>query len=196
MMAATAEGRPTFMPSEAVAMRRNGKLLIALSCAALTLAVAAPSHAVAARDGDNEPGRATATLAKRANLAADAGWRTAGVDSRWGHLATVTTKRPVLLTITDAFCEGDVMAVRDNGKLIGTTSDAPRGRCSRDDIGRPWPALASDRYSHGAFLLKPGRTHHLEIRLTVNPFGGAGVFVRMDSPGAVWGRVHRTLAQQ
>ena len=88
------------------------------------------------------------------------------------------------------------MAIRDNRELLGTTSDVPKAKCNRDDIDKAWPALASDRYSNGTFLLKPGRTHHLEMRLTVDPFGGAGIFVRVDSPGAVWGTIHRTLAKQ
>jgi hypothetical protein len=165
-------------------MRGNRAVLAALSLAALALAMGVPGQATAE------------TSAKGANLSVDSGWHHASASSKWQPLATVTSNRPLLLTITDAYCEGDVMAIRDNGLLLGTTSDVPKGKCGRDDISKPWLALASDRYSNGAFQLKPGRTHHLQIRLTVNPFGSAAVQVRMDSPGAVWGTIRKTLARQ
>ena len=124
--------------------------------------------------------------ASAADTGIDSGWRDLGWGRRTVTLGRFTSTRPVLLTVTDAFCRGDVFKLWDGDRLLGRTSAAPIDDCAPPLIRRPWRALRDDSYSHGSFVLRPG-THVIRLRAVVNPYGGGGAFFRLDSPGRMWG---------
>jgi len=159
---------------------------LALWLSALSLGLFAGVQAPAA-------GSSSSGTMSTAAIAIDSGWRSFGVDSRWHRLGTFRSDQAILLTITDAYCTGDVFAVRDNEEVLGTTPAVPSNDCGRPHISRPWRALAEDAYSHGTFVLRPGLRHEIHVRLVVNPFGSAGAYYRVDSPGPMWGRIHSTI---
>lgn len=162
------------------------KRLLALSLSALWLGLSVGVHAPA-----EAASASPATSTARTVL--DSGWKSFSVGSRWQRLGSFHSDQGMLLTITDAFCTGDVFAVRDNGQLLGTTPAVPSNGCRSPHMSRPWRALAEDAYSHGTFMLRPGVSHEIHVRLAVNPFGGAGAYYRLDSPGPMWGRIHSTI---
>ncbi len=116
----------------------------------------------------------------------NSGWRRFFWDGHTITLITFRSTRPTLLTVTDAFCRGDVFRLWDGQRLVGDTSGVPADGCAGPAIERPWRALQDDSYSHGSFVLRPGM-HVIRLRAVVNPYHGGGAFFRLDSPGQVWG---------
>jgi len=85
-----------------------------------------------------------------------------------------------LLTVTDAFLDGDVFEIFDNNASIGVTSTpATTGSCGDD----PDPCLLDPQVSHGVFWVAPG-AHSLTIKAIASPFGGGAAYFKLDSPQA------------
>ena len=98
---------------------------------------------------------------------------------------TFTSALPVILTVTDAFLEGDAFNIFDFGSFIGATSlVANTGNDSGTDD--PAVALTIAALSHGFFSL-PAGNHSLTIQPYQTVMEGAGFF-RTDVvplPGAL-----------
>ena len=82
----------------------------------------------------------------------------------------------VMLTVTDAFLNGDVFRVFDSAVAIGDTSAvAAGGSCGNN----PKTCLADPLTSSGTFQLGAG-PHSITISPTVSPFGGGAAYFRLD----------------
>jgi hypothetical protein len=87
-----------------------------------------------------------------------------------------------IVTVTDAFCAGDVFSLTDNGRALGSTSSVPvNAACNAPSNFTPDSAMLERSYSHsqGNFILGPG-PHALSLRAKVSPFGSGGAFLRVD----------------
>jgi len=84
-----------------------------------------------------------------------------------------------LLTVTDAFLNGDQFDVFDNAGNIGATSVvSATGSCAGDGSD---PAICSTdpNSSHRVFILGAG-PHSLTIRPNTSPFNGGAAYFRID----------------
>ncbi len=93
---------------------------------------------------------------------------------------TFTATSVSVVTVTDAFCAGDVFGVTEGGLPIGlNTSAVAVDLPCVPSVGSPDVALLERRYSHGRYFLLPG-FHSIELTAVISPFGGGGAFVRVD----------------
>jgi len=88
-----------------------------------------------------------------------------------------------ILTVTDAFLNGDQFTVFDFGGSIGTTSAvAVSGSCGSD----PQVCLVSASSSSGVFNLAAG-SHSLTIKPLVSPFNSGAAYFKAVPPTPVGG---------
>jgi hypothetical protein len=88
-----------------------------------------------------------------------------------------------IVTVTDAFCAGDVFSLTDFGRRLGSTSSVRVDQsCTSPSANDPGSAMMDRSYSHsqGNYILGPG-PHAIEITAAVSPFGSGGAFIRVDS---------------
>jgi hypothetical protein len=137
---------------------------------------------------------ATGTANATTKIVPDAGWQSfitgGGIDgaSTTGPW-TFTTTGVAKLTVTDAFCHGDVFRVFDKDVLLGETSDVPSEfpACPFELFfpadARADAAIADPAFSHGEFFVGPG-AHAIEFEnkaLWSETSTGTGAFFRVDS---------------
>ena len=80
-----------------------------------------------------------------------------------------------ILTVQDAFANGDVFDVFDNAVKIGSTSVVPAsGNCGSD----PAVCAQDPASSQGVFVLAGGQSHSITIRPTASPFGSGAAYFR------------------
>lgn len=90
-----------------------------------------------------------------------------------------STLSNVTFTVTDAYQQGDIFAIKNYGAQIGTTSAVS---ASSHDCGEfPGPCLADAAMSHGSILLEPG-TYSITIAPTASPDGGGSGYFLIDAP--------------
>jgi MYXO-CTERM domain-containing protein len=97
---------------------------------------------------------------------------------------TFTSTTATMLTVVDAFTEGDVFTVYDKGSAIGTTSLVPNtGTDSGTD--NPAVALTIPDLSKGFFDLEAG-DHSITIAVVQNALDtvGGAAFFRVDPSGS------------
>ena len=83
----------------------------------------------------------------------------------------------VLLTVVDAFNNGDQFEIFDFGVSIGVTSAPGRADDCGDD---PVPCLANAQMSKGFFNLGAG-PHSLTITPTLSPTGGGAAYLQVSA---------------
>jgi hypothetical protein len=95
---------------------------------------------------------------------------------------TFTHRTPVVLSVTDAFCVGDRLAILDNGHVVGVTSAPAVGPTCHPPFQAKaaQPAFYQGLYSAGMVLLPKG-AHKITIRAIRSPFGAGGAFLRVDA---------------
>jgi len=103
---------------------------------------------------------------------------------------TFSSATPTILTVTDAFLDGDQFNVYDNAALLGATSvPVNDGTQVNDD---PDAAFASPKFSHGQWFLVAGN-HSITIEAILSPYGSGAGYLRADTaqsivplPAAAW----------
>jgi hypothetical protein len=86
----------------------------------------------------------------------------------------------VVITITDAYCPGDRLAVWDRKVELGKTSVPQRSTCRyKHSVGNPNKALEDPAYSSGMFAVGGGR-HVIRMIAVLSPFRGGSSFIRAD----------------
>jgi hypothetical protein len=85
---------------------------------------------------------------------------------------------PALLTVTDAFLEGDQFAVFDNGTLLGDTSLPIVDDLT--EVDDPNLAYGDPGYSSGSWLLGDG-SHAITIEAIQSPYSAGGAYLRVDT---------------
>jgi len=135
-------------------------------------AVNTPSSGVAAADPPITPGSGYQIFT----------WSGGGTPFNSEGPFTYTAAAPSVVTVTDAFCKGDVFRVYDNGNPIGDTSTvAAAATCpAGGDTTDPNVAVHDTAYSHGHFLV-PAGNHAITIQTIVNPFSSGGAYLRVDT---------------
>ncbi len=93
---------------------------------------------------------------------------------------TYSSAVPTQLTVTDAFECGDEYEALDSGVSLGTTSAVAINPPGCPFTSEPEAANASPFYSKGIFHLAPG-AHAITIKSINAPFGGAGLYLRVDA---------------
>jgi hypothetical protein len=89
--------------------------------------------------------------------------------------------RPVVVSVTDAFCRGDQFEVLDSGTPIGTTTSVPVFGCDDPNLVEdPDVAFQDPSYSHGRFVLGAG-SHSITIREITGVIGSGAGFLRVDT---------------
>jgi hypothetical protein len=89
-----------------------------------------------------------------------------------------------VLTVTDAFANGDEFEAFDSGASIGRTSTvAIAGSCMPDSTN-PDDCLEDPASSSAAFALGPG-DHEITIQAVASPFGAGAAFLRADANEAL-----------
>lgn len=107
------------------------------------------------------------------DVSPDAGWQQFETDGGVGgtsvtgpfHFESAALTK---VTVTDAYCRGDVFSVLDNGAVLGDTATVPEElqNCSPrfylSDIVRADASMLDSAFSHGTFYVGPG-SHALEF---------------------------------
>jgi hypothetical protein len=97
-----------------------------------------------------------------------------------GSPFTFESSSAAVVTVTDAFCAGDRLAVSDGAAILGTTTAvAVDMTCSNPFESTPDAALANPGYSSGRFVVGTG-THSIGIVASTSPFGAGTAFIRYD----------------
>ena len=129
----------------------------------------------------------TGTAAAATPIAVGDGWH----DFTWsGGNGAAAVEAPftffapgfAIVTVTDAFCAGDVFTVTDYGRRLGSTSSVPvDASCSAPYNFAPDAAMLDRSYTHsmGNLILAPG-PHAIGITAKASPFGGGRGFIRVD----------------
>jgi len=112
------------------------------------------------------------------------GWQTAvifglGEEDAEGPF-TFLSWGPTKLTVTDAYECGDEYEALDSGVSLGKTSMVEINPPGCPYTSEPEEANASPYYSKGTFNLGAG-AHSITIKSINAPFGGAGLYLRVDS---------------
>ena len=92
---------------------------------------------------------------------------------------TFSHEGAAVVTITDAFCPGDVFRVSDGGRTLGSTSPSSSGGSCAPGIADPDSAMANPVYSSGRFAVGTG-SHSLDVVASASPWGSGGAWVRID----------------
>ena len=88
-----------------------------------------------------------------------------------------------VLTVTDAFLNGDEFEVFDFGVSIGRTSSVDTDGSCVPNATDPDDCSSDPSSSSAAFALEPGQ-HQITIQAVASPFGGGAAFLRADAnPG-------------
>ncbi len=93
-------------------------------------------------------------------------------------LFTFSSRRRVVLRVTDAFCRGDRYRILDHGHRRGTTTWVPVDTtCTRLPFASTGPEGWNESgYSRARLVLRPGR-HRIRIRSLRSPFGAGTGFL-------------------
>jgi hypothetical protein len=96
-----------------------------------------------------------------------------------------SSRRRVVLRVTDAFCRGDRYRILDHGHRKGTTSWVPvDATCSRLPFATTGPqGWFEPGYSRIRLVLRPGR-HRIRIRSLRSPFGASTGFLKIRRIGS------------
>ena len=160
--------------------RRRTAIAAAVLAAGSGLLGAAPSAAAAADVDARNLLPAGPTAAQTLPFGVWTGF-SAGPTGSTSQVFTFSSRTPVLLRVTDAFCRGDEFRVLDRGfALFNTSTVGTDPSCDGiPHLEGPRAAWRDQSYSKGRFLLQPGE-HSVTIRITDSPFGGAGAYLRID----------------
>jgi hypothetical protein len=93
-------------------------------------------------------------------------------------LFTFSSRRRVVLRVTDAFCRGDRYRILDHGRRRATTTWVPVDTtCTRLPFASTGPEGWNEPgYSRARLVLRPGR-HRIRIRALRSPFGASTGFL-------------------
>jgi hypothetical protein len=91
---------------------------------------------------------------------------------------TFTSDGAAVVTITDAFCPGDVFRVSEGATVLGSTSPSSGATCAPGTFD-PDAALSNPVYSSGRFAVGAG-AHAIDVVASASPWGGGGAYVRVD----------------
>jgi hypothetical protein len=171
-----------------LAGRLRARVVPMTAMALLVVSLQATSAGAATTPDRNHNGasetRATATAHSTQPVPIGGGWiffDFGGPGSVAGPF-TFSSRTPVVLSVTDAFCVGDRFDILDQGSLMSVTSTPalPPDCAPPFQTDLPRPAFYQGLYSAGMVLL-PAGTHEITIRARLSPFGAGGAFLRVDA---------------
>jgi hypothetical protein len=98
-----------------------------------------------------------------------------------GSPFTFTSSGAAVVTVTDAYCQGDRFTVSDGATTLGTTTPVAVDLACNTIVSDPDLALADPEYSSGRFVVGAG-AHSVGIVASTSPFDGGGTaFLRFDA---------------